>query len=69
MFNNTKAKSNGQKVIKAFAMLPTVDHVNLGKQRPRFKICAWIVNDSKSHMSLREYIKLCKAVIAHNKKR
>jgi hypothetical protein len=48
---------------KTFALLPTVDHVGDAEGRPRFAICGWRTNDSKSEMSYREFVELCSMVL------
>ena len=67
-FNNAEAKLGKRKYMRKFAQMPTVDHVNRSHKKLNFNICSWQVNDSKSSMTLKEFIKLAKEIIKFNKK-
>lgn len=49
-----------------FAMLPFVDHVGDGTGKAGFKICSWRTNDSKSDMTMDEYVELCMKIVEFN---
>lgn len=66
-WNNNDAKKFGLDYIKKFANLPTIDHYG-GRKKNNFVVCSWIVNDSKSHLSHADYVKLCKKVVSHSKR-
>lgn len=66
-FNNDAAKNGKREYMKKFTRLPTVDHIENGKNSAKFKICSWIVNDMKSHLTPGEFKKICKAVLEHSK--
>ena len=68
-YNNKLAKEKRQKYKKLFANLPTVDHVDGRTTAPNFKICSWQVNDCKSDLSLKDFIKLAKVIIAYADKK
>lgn len=65
-YNNAKAKSGGVAYKKEFANLPSVDHFDPSKHSPDFRICAWAVNDSKSDLTIEEYLALCTTVLAYH---
>lgn len=66
-FDNTEAKLGKRKYMVKFAQLPTVDHVDRGHKKLNFNICSWKINDSKSYMTLKEFIDLAKDIIKFNK--
>jgi hypothetical protein len=48
-----------------FRLLPTVDHLDhKHTKKPRFQICSWEVNDSKSDLTHDEFIRLCRRITA-----
>jgi hypothetical protein len=65
-YENGKSKEEGRKYKAKFALQPTVDHVGDGIGKPEFKICAWRTNDAKNDLSLKEFVALCKKVVAAN---
>ena len=65
-YNNAKAKAGGRKYKKAFALLPTVDHIDDGLGAPDFAISGWRTNDAKHDLSLDEFLSLCTAVLRHH---
>jgi hypothetical protein len=62
-YRNELSKHGRRTYKKAFALLPTVDHVGDVEGRPHFVICGWRTNDSKSDMSYKEFILLCTQVL------
>jgi hypothetical protein len=63
-YENERSKE-GKRAYKAnFALLPTVDHVGDGLGPADFRICAWRTNDSKSDLSHKAFIALCRRVVA-----
>ena len=58
-----KAKYKAQ-----FAKLPSVDHTLDEQGNLKFVICSWLVNDSKSDMTLTQYYALCESVLRHREK-
>jgi len=63
-YNNADAKAGGRAYKRRFAYLPSVDHVG-GPCDLDFRICAWQTNDSKNDLTYREFVALCRKVIAH----
>ena len=66
-FDNAQAETGRRNYMKKYARLPTVDHVDDGRSGQNFKICSWIVNDCKSHLSLDEFKEVCRAVLNYSK--
>lgn len=63
-YDNESSKA-GRSIYKAeFAKLPTVDHVLCADGSYDFVICGWRTNDSKHDLSLPDFLKLCRLVIA-----
>jgi len=51
---------------KQFALMPTVDHTN--PDVLEFEICSWLVNECKSYLSPKEFVRICRKVVNHSKK-
>ena len=66
-YDNRDAHENGVLYMRKFVSMPSVDHYD-GRGKLDFRICSWIVNDSKSHLSHADYVKLCKKVVSHSKR-
>jgi hypothetical protein len=50
----------GQSVYKAaFALLPTVDHLDASTTAASFRICGWRTNDSKNDLAHAAFLELC----------
>ncbi len=64
-YRNEGAKGGKKKYKKLFAHLPTVDHTLDEQGNLKFVICSWLVNDSKSDMTLAEFYALCESVLRH----
>jgi hypothetical protein len=64
-YRNDKAKEGKKKYKKLFAQLPSVDHTFDEQGNLRFVICSWLVNDSKSDLTLAEFYTLCESVLRH----
>ena len=62
-YNNEDSKKYKREYKKRFALLPSVDHVNDGLGKPKFKICSWRTNDSKNDLRYDESIELCRKVL------
>jgi hypothetical protein len=67
-YRNENAKDGKKKYKKLFARLPSVDHTLDEQGNLRFVICSWLVNDSKSDMTLPEFYVLCENVLRHREK-
>lgn len=65
-YDNAKSMSGGTVYKKKFAMLPTVDHAGDARGDINFRICSWRTNDSKSDLTLEEFIELCRKVLRHH---
>jgi hypothetical protein len=65
-YDNKTSNECGREYKRHFALLPSVDHAGDGTGATDFKICSWRTNDSKSDMSLKEYIELCGKIIEFN---
>jgi hypothetical protein len=64
---NNEASKAGRSIYKAaFALLPTVDHVIRVDGAYDFVICGWRTNDAKNDLSLNEFLKLCRLIIARH---
>ena len=68
-YDNGKAQEGKHVYKKSFSDLPTVDHLNDNRGELRFKICSWKVNDSKSDLTLEEFVDLCRAILKFNKRK
>jgi hypothetical protein len=68
-YNNDESKLHRHVYKARFALLPTVDHCGPGGTEASFRICGWAVNDAKSDLLLRDFLKLCEKVIAYSKKK
>jgi hypothetical protein len=66
-YDNDESRTHGRAYKQQFALLPTVDHVGDGIGPADFKICSWRTNDSKSDLSLDEFLHLCKAVLEYHR--
>jgi hypothetical protein len=56
----------GRAVYKArFALLPTVDHFDVGAHGEGFRICGWRTNDAKHDLTYPDFVALCKKVLEH----
>jgi len=69
IYDNDDAKEGRAEYLKRFGNLPTVDHVIAQDGSVKFVICAWRVNDCKSHLSEQEFWDLCEQVLAHRNNR
>jgi hypothetical protein len=67
-YRNESAKDGKKKYKKLFAHLPSVDHTLDEQGNLKFVICSWLVNDSKSDMTLAEFYELCESVLRHREK-
>lgn len=65
-YNNEQSKAHRSIYKAGFALLPTVDHVLRIDGAYDFVICGWRTNDAKNDLSLTEFLKLCRLVIAHH---
>jgi len=68
-YDNEQSKKHGRKYKKAFALLPSLDHVGNGIGLADFKICAWRTNDAKNDLSYEEFLELSHKVIRAEKSR
>jgi len=64
MYDNDASRRGGRVYKKKFGDMPTVDHPGDSRGKTRFEICAWRVNDAKSDLTLREFLELCREVLA-----
>ena len=62
-YDNIASKAQRSTYKATLALLPTVDHVLTSDGNYDFVICAWRTNDSKSDLSLPEFVRLCQRVI------
>jgi hypothetical protein len=65
-YDNDKSKKDKGDYKKIFALLPTVDHFDDGRDSINFKICGWRTNDAKNDMKLQDFLALCQAILEHN---
>ena len=65
-YDNAKSKRGRTAYKKSFALLPTVDHAGDAPGDMNFRICSWRTNDSKSDLTLDEFIQLCHNVIRYS---
>ncbi len=64
LYDNDASRRGGRAYKRKFGNIPTVDHTGDNRNKPRFKICAWRVNDAKSDLTLKEFLELCRQVLA-----
>ena len=62
-YDNEESKANRSNYKATLALLPTVDHVLTDDGNYDFVICAWRTNNSKSDLSLQEFLQLCQRVL------
>ena len=55
-YDNEQSKAGRDVYLRAFANLPTVDHVIAEDGKVKFVICSWRVNDCKTHLSEEEFL-------------
>ena len=67
-YRNEDSTAGKRKYKKQFAKLPSVDHTLDEQGNLKFVICSWLVNDSKSDMTLAEFYELCESVLRHREK-
>lgn len=67
-YRNEDSTAGKKKYKKQFAKLPSVDHALDEQGNLKFVICSWLVNDSKSDMTLAEFYSLCESVLRHREK-
>jgi hypothetical protein len=65
-YDNDASKADRSAYKAGFALLPTVDHVLRLDGAYDFVICGWRTNDAKNDLSLVEFLRLCRLVIAHH---
>lgn len=65
-YNNEESKADRSKYKAGLALLPTVDHVLRADGAFDFVICGWRTNDAKNDLSLPEFLRLCRLVIARH---
>ena len=65
-YDNDNSKTGGSRYKKRFARLPTVDHAGDAPGDMNFRICSWRTNDSKSDLTMPEFVELCRRVLRHN---
>ena len=64
-YNNEDSEIGRHAYKAGFALLPSVDHVEVEATETSFKICAWCTNDAKNDLSLESFLDLCQKVLAH----
>ena len=67
-YRNAASKAGRTRYKHKFGDLPTVDHVDGARGEPRFRICAWRTNDAKHDLPYKEFVKLCRQVLAHHRR-
>ncbi len=65
-WDNDLSQKNKHLYKHEFALLPTVDHVGDGIGPVQFQICGWRTNDAKNDLALRDFLRLCQAVLEHH---
>jgi hypothetical protein len=66
-WNSSVSTSHDPGVLKKFALLPTVDHVDPASHVLEFEICSFDVNKCKSSLDPADFISLCGKIVAHCK--
>lgn len=64
-YDNEKSKSGRSAYKAAFALLPTVDHLDTSATAISFRICAWRTNDAKNDLSHESFLDLCQRALRH----
>ena len=65
-YDNEASRRGGRHYKQRFGDLPSIDHIDEGRGRPRFLVCAWRTNDAKSDLSYEEFVALCRSVLRHH---
>jgi len=65
-YSNEESRANRSRYKAGLALLPTVDHV-LGEDNVYdFVICGWRTNDAKNDLNLKEFLDVCRKVVARH---
>ena len=64
-YDNAQSKALRRDYKATLALLPTVDHIGDGLGPADFEICGWCTNDAKNDLSHRDFVALCRKVVAH----
>jgi len=67
-WDNAASKAGRTRYKQRFGDLPTVDHVGGTGARAQFRICAWRTNDAKHDLLYEDFIALCRAVLAQDRR-
>jgi hypothetical protein len=59
-----KAKAGRKVLLKRFAMMPTIDHVDPEATDLRLEVCSLMVNECKNNLNADEFVGLCRKVAA-----
>jgi hypothetical protein len=65
-WNPDLARGN-REYAKAFALMPTIDHIDPAADVLEFEICSWKINSCKGNLNPQEFVDLCKRVVEYKK--
>jgi len=64
-YDNAASKAGRHGYKAQFNLMPSVDHHDAAATVASFKICAWRTNDSKHDLTEKDFIDLCRKIVAH----
>lgn len=64
-YDNEKSKAGRSTYKAAFALLPTVDHLDTSASAMSFRICSWRTNDAKNDLPHESFLELCERALRH----
>jgi hypothetical protein len=67
-WNSSVPTSHDPAVMKKFALLPTVDHIDPASDSLEFEICSFQNNKCKSSLNPSEFVAMCNRIVAYNNK-
>lgn len=64
-YDNEQSKEGKHHYKAAFALLPTVDHIEAAASSAEFQVCGWRTNDAKHDLTVSGFLDLCTKVLVH----
>jgi hypothetical protein len=64
-WNSSIPTSHDPAIMKKFALLPTVDHIDPASDELEFEICSFEINKCKSSLNPADFVALCERIVSH----
>jgi len=68
-WDDANVKNPDPGLMKRYALLPTVDHIDQYAITPAFEICSWLVNRCKADQTPEEFVAMCERIVAFSEER